>query len=139
MYSYLDRPVASLNTADRLLLDGLRSWALARALGRNALAAVAARSSLFAETAAAETIDDAMALLDDAGTTPLTIQRPCHETVEDDEAVLLAIAVRARNGGVTGAAAALRQIVRADAATAIALLLADASRRLTDATLPVRR
>ena len=106
MYHFLDRPVASLATADHLLLDGLRAWALARALNRDTLGAVAARAAPLGETGAAEALDDAMTLLDDAGTGPLMLQRPCHGTVEEDEAVLLAIARLAQAGSLDAATAA---------------------------------
>lgn len=138
MYHFLDRPVASLATADHLLLDGLRAWALARALNRDTLGAVAARAAPLGETGAAEALDDAMTLLDDAGTGPLMLQRPCHGTVEEDEAVLLAIARLAQAGSLDAATAALTHLAEARAAKPIALLLADAARRLGEATLARR-
>ena len=138
MYQYLDRPVADLSVADRCLLDGVRSWALARALGRDTLGAMTARPTPLAGSGAAETLDDAMLLLDEAGTTPLMLQRPCHDTVEEDEAVLLAIAERARTEALEDAVASLRHLVRDEAAKPVALLLGDAARRLGEATL-IRR
>ena len=139
MYAYLDQPVAALSGADRLLLDGLRSWALARALGRDALGAISARAVPLGETGAAESLDEAMTLLDEAGTGPLTLQRPCHDVVDDDEAVLLAIAALARAGEIAAAVASLRHLAAHEAAKPIVLLLADAGRRLAEATQPVRR
>ena len=137
VYAYLDQPVDTLVPADRLLLDGLRCWALARALGRDTLEAITARAP--ALIASAESLDDAMTLLDDAGTTPLTLQRPCHDSVEEDEAVLLAIAALAQDGDVAAASTALSHLADPAAAKPIALLLADAARRLGEATMVVRR
>lgn len=139
MYAYLDQPVDALDAADRLMLDGLRTWALARSLGRDTLGAVTARAPALNMTGAAESLDDAMTLLDDAGTGPLELQRPCHDRVEEDEAVLLAIADLARAGDLPAAAGALGHIAAAEAAKPIALLLADAGRRLGEATMAVRR
>lgn len=139
MYAYLDQPVDALTAADRLMLDGLRTWALARSLGRDTLGAVAARAPALNMTGAAESLDDAMTLLDDAGTGPLELQRPCHDVVEEDEAVLLAITDLARAGDLPAAAGALSHIAAAEAAKPIALLLADAGRRLGEATMAVRR
>lgn len=138
MYQYLDRPVADLSVADRCLLDGVRNWALARALGRDTLGAMVARPTPLGGSGAAETLDDAMLLIDEAGTTPLMLQRPCHDTVEEDEAVLLAIAERARTEALEDAVASLRHLVREEAAKPVAFLLGDAARRLGEATL-IRR
>lgn len=135
MYSFLDQPIAALPVADRLLMDGLRNWALARALGRDTLAAIAARAP---DTDAAALLDEAMGLIDDSGTAPLMLQRPCHNVVEEDEAVLLGIVRLAGSGEMARAATALGHLVRPEAAMPIALLLADAA-RLSDASLPVRR
>lgn len=139
MYAYLDQPVDVLAPADRLLLDGLRCWALARALGRDTLGAVTARAPALNETGAAESLDDAMVLLDEAGTGPLELQRPCHDHVEEDEAILLAIAALARDGEIGLAQNAIGHLAAHEAAKPIALLLSDAARRLGEATMTVRR
>ena len=139
MYAYLDQPVAVLVPADRLLLDGLRCWALARALGRDTLGAIAARAPALNETGAAESLDDAMTLLDEAGTGPLELQRPCHGHVEEDEAVLLAISALARDGEIAAAQCAIGHLAAQEATKPIALLLADAARRLGEATVTAGR
>lgn len=84
MYDLLDRPVATLDPADRATLDAMRAWVHALTLAGEPAIAVAAR---FADGGTA--FDAAMRLLDDASTDTLTFQRPCHSTVEEDEAVVL--------------------------------------------------
>ena len=84
MYDLLDRPVATLDSADRATLDAMRAWVHALTLAGEPATAVAAR---FADGGSA--FDAAMRVLDAASTDTLTFQRPCHSTVDEDEAVVL--------------------------------------------------
>ena len=129
MYAFLDRPIADLPAHDRLILDAVRAWALAHTLGRDPALTLAARLPELAETGAAEAIDQAMTALDQGSEAPLTIQRPCHDAVEEDEAMLLAIAALARADRLPDAQASLALVVKNDAARRITLALAEACRR----------
>ncbi len=133
MYAYLDRPVADLPAGERLFLDAMRGWAFARTMGRDARATLAARLPLLGRSGALDPIDAAMTALDGGSDDVLAFQRPCHDTVDEIEAVLLAIVRQAGDGRVAHAAAALSHIVDARAADRIAILLADAARRAAPA------
>lgn len=86
MYDLLDRPVVALDPADRATLEAMRAWVHALTLAGDAATAVAAR---FADGGSA--FGAAMRVLDAASTDTLTFQRPCHSTVEEDEAVVLGL------------------------------------------------
>jgi hypothetical protein len=86
MYDLLDRPVASLAEAERLTLGAMRAWVHALTLASEPATAVAAR---FAD--GGSTFDAAMRVLDAESTGTLTFQRPCHSSVEEDEAVVLGL------------------------------------------------
>jgi len=134
MYDYLDRPLDDLAPVDRLLLDGVRCWALARTLGGDPAAALARRLPLLADTGALAPLDRLMAALDSEGQgDALEIQRPCFATVEEAEAVLLAVSVLAGGGDLPGAEAALAHLVRPSAAARVAGGLAEVRRRAAPA------
>lgn len=86
MYDLLDRPIATLDINDRATLGAMRAWVHALTLAGEPSSAVAAR---FADGGGA--FDAAMRLLDRASVETLTFQRPCHSTVEEDEAVVLGL------------------------------------------------
>lgn len=86
MYDLLDRPVTTLSDKDRTTLDAMRAWVHALTLAGEPATAVAAR---FADGGSA--FDAAMRLLDSGSTETITFQRPCHSTVEEDEAVVLGL------------------------------------------------
>jgi len=133
MYAYLDRPVADLEPVDRLLLDGLRHWALAHTLGGDPSSALRRRLPMLAAAGALTPLDAAMATLDRGGTDALEIQRPCFDRVEEAEAVLLAVTAMAHAGGRDSAEAALRHLVSFDSVREIVDALACARRRVAEA------
>ena len=80
MYDLLDRPVADLPAPERETLGRIRRWVHALTLA-----------------GVAPTCDEddglhrAMRALDEGSSDLLVIQRPCHSTVEETEAVLLGL------------------------------------------------
>ncbi|MFD1952037.1 hypothetical protein ACFSGX_14785 [Sphingomonas arantia] len=132
MYAYLDRPVAALSTADRVLLDAMRNWALAATLGRDRAANAAARLPESARVGATDALHAAMTLLDGADAAPIAFQRPCHARVEEDEAVLLGIAALVPENPAAATAALALLVPRSTAALAIRHLTTF-HRRLTPA------
>lgn len=86
MYDLLDRPVESLASADRRILDATRAWVHALTLAHEPAAAVARR---FAD--GGDAFDAAMRVLERDSIGTLTFQRPCHSTVEETEAVVLGL------------------------------------------------
>jgi len=133
MYAFLDRPLDQLAPADRLLLDGVRCWALARTLGGAPAAALARRMPMLDACGALTPLDALMAALDRDGSDAIEIQRPCFDAVEEVEAVLLAVARLAHDGRSDEAAAALEHLVRPATATAAARLFAEFHRRAAPA------
>jgi thioredoxin-like negative regulator of GroEL len=138
MYEFLDRPVTQLPRRERLLLDGVRAWAFARTLGGEPEGSLRRRLPQLAETGAAQALHGAMLALDAGSSDALEIQRPCHDTVEEAEAVLLAAAALARDGRVAAAAAVLAAMVVPPCADRAALMFAEAHRRLGPVGHPVR-
>lgn len=139
MYAYLDRSVADLAAADRLLLDGVRCWALSRTLGGDPAAALARRMPILEEAGALRPLDRLMAAIDRDGSDAIEIQRPCFDSVEEVEAVLLAVADLARDGRADDAAAALSLLVRASTADTVAPLMGEFHRRAAPALARVSR
>lgn len=133
MYAYLDRPVSDLEPADRLLLDGIRCWALARTLGGDPAGALRRRLPVLEEAGALRPLDALMAAIDADGSDAVEIQRPCHATVEELEAVLLAVAGLSRRGDRDRASAALGHLVGDSTAVRVASLLAEFHRRAAPA------
>jgi len=133
MYAYLDRPVADLAAAERLLLDGVRCWALSRTLGGDPAAALGRRMPILDEAGALRPLDRLMAAIDRDGSDAIEIQRPCFDSVEEVEAVLLAVADLARDHRLDEAAAALALLVRPATADTVAPLLAEFHRRAAPA------
>jgi len=133
MYTYLDRPVADLCAADRLLLDGVRCWALSRTLGGDPAAALARRLPILEQANALRPLDALMAAIDRDGSDRIEIQRPCFDSVEEIEAVLLAVADLSRDDRMDDAAGTLGHLVQAATATAVAGLLAEFHRRAAPA------
>jgi hypothetical protein len=81
MYDLLDCPVHQLPTFERGILDRTRRWTHAIALAGRAPADPEGESAF----------DRAMAALDAGSTDALVIERPCHSTVGDTEAVILGL------------------------------------------------
>ena len=133
MYAYLDRPVATLSNGDRVLLGAMRRWALAATLGRDPVAAVGARDTVLVATETAACVDALMNAIDCGSTNPIALQRPCHDRVEECEAVLLAIGALVRDGRPVAAERALATMFDPAAAARIAALLADAQARIAAA------
>ena len=99
MYDLLDRPTCELPAFERDLLDATRRWVHALTTAGRAPDADR-RESAF---------DRVMGTLDAGSTEELVIQRPCHATVEETEAVILGLwrLVRAARQGDARATAAL--------------------------------
>jgi hypothetical protein len=106
MYDLLDRPVDSLSTDDRHLLDAMRAWVHAVTLASEPAAAVAPR---FADGGSA--FDAAMRVLERDSTDTLVFQRPCHSTVEETEAVVLGLWRLVRSDRLAPALGAARLLV----------------------------
>lgn len=126
MYAYLDRSVATLAREERLLLGGMRRWALAATLGRDPLSAVGGGDAVLVATDAAAFVDQLMSAIDCGSADPIELQRPCHDQVEECEAVLLGIAALVRDGSRGAAERALATMFDAAAAGRIAALFASA-------------
>jgi hypothetical protein len=103
MYALVDRPIALLGQEERFLLDAMRAWVQRGFEARG----LAARQVAF---------DDAMRALDRGSTDTLTFQRPCHATVEEDEAIVLGLWRLVRADRIGAACAAAARLVTADAA-----------------------
>lgn len=117
MYDLLDRPVADLPAADRLLLDATRAWVHALTLAGEPAAAVAPR---FGDGGSA--FDAAMRVLDAESIGTLTFQRPCHSTVEETEAVVLGLWRQVLADRLPTALATARLLVGAGAASLVAAM-----------------
>lgn len=125
MYALIDRPVALLGAADRFLLDAMRAWVHALTLAGDPERAIAGGFAARGLAGRQAAFDAAMRALDEGSAETLTFQRPCHGTVEEEEAVLLGLwhlVQRDRLGDAIAAAerlvtpAAARALVRAMAA-----------------------
>lgn len=106
MYDLLDRPVDTLSTDDRHLLDAMRAWVHALTLASEPATAVAPR---FADGGGA--FDAAMRVLERESTDTLVFQRPCHSTVEETEAVVLGLWRLVRADRLASAFATARLLV----------------------------
>ena len=106
MYDLLDRPVDTLATADRHLLDAMRAWVHALTLAAQPAAAVAPRF-----TDGGTAFDAAMRVLERDSTGTLVFQRPCHSTVEETEAVVLGLWRLVRGDRLAPALATARLLV----------------------------
>jgi len=91
MYALIDRPVALLGAEDRFLLDAMRAWVHALTLAGDPGRAVARGFEARGLAARQAAFDDAMRALDRGSADTLTFQRPCHATVEEDEAIVLGL------------------------------------------------
>ena len=80
MYDIIDRPVADLPAPERETLGRIRRWV--HALTVAGIGSVSEPDDGF---------DRAMRALDEGSSDLLVIQRPCHSTVEETEAVLLGL------------------------------------------------
>lgn len=139
MYTYFDRPVISLDAAERLFLDAFRAWAFARQWQRDPIETLGQRIPLLRDSNALDLIDAIMTALDGSDTA-LALRRPCHETVDDDEAILLAVCRLTRDGRALAASATLARLVDQPAADRVALLLTEAWSRVSRAaTVAARR
>lgn len=106
MYDLIDRPVATLPAFERRLLDRMRRWVHALTLAGAAPDAPAGHDAAF---------DTAMRTLDRASSDMLVFQRPCHSTVEETEAVVLALWRLVRDDRIAPARAAAAGLVNDDA------------------------
>ncbi len=108
MYDLIDRPLSALDPLDRSLLDRMRRWVQAlRLVGP--LSGPAPGRDAFAV---------AMRAIDENSRDDLTIERPCHATVGETEAVLLSLWRLVRGGrdaAARGAAALLIEPGHVDA------------------------
>ena len=109
MYDLLDRPVADLPAFEAGLLGRTRAWV-------HALTVAGAAPAPLAE---AEPFDAAMRALDRGSVDTLVFQRPCHSTVEDTEAVWLALWRLVRADRIGPARAVAASLVAADATDAL--------------------
>ncbi len=91
MYDLIDRPVADLPPFERFLLGATRAWVHALTLAGAPDAATAGGFADHGGADAAAAFDGAMRLLDRDSTETLVFQRPCHATVEETEAVVIAL------------------------------------------------
>lgn len=124
MYAFVDRPIALLGPADRFLLDAMRAWVHALTLAGDPGEAV---NPGFARRGLSDRFlpfDEAMRALDRGSSDTLTFQRPCHVTVEEDEAVLLSLWRLVREDRIGTALAAARQLVTPAAATRLVRAMA---------------
>lgn len=122
MYAFLDRNIDDLAGADRHLLDAMRAWVHALTLAVEPAAAVAPR---FAD--GGSRFDAAMRVLERGSTGTITFQRPCHSTVEEDEAVVLGLWALVRGDRLGAALATAGALVDDAGALVSAIQRADDS------------
>lgn len=134
VYDFLDRPVADLPAREHRLLAAMRGWVHALTLGADPSGA--ALAAFDAVPLAAAPFDRLMRALDAGSAEPMTFQRPCHDTVEDVEAVLLALWARAADRAAVTAALAL--LVDAQAAATMADGMAEVASLMEHAPAPRR-
>jgi hypothetical protein len=111
VYALIDRPIAELPAADRFLLDAMRAWVHALTLAGDPGSVIANGFASQGRAGEAAAFDAAMRVLDTGSTATITFQRPCHATVEEDEAVVLSLWQLVRDDRLSGATAAARLLV----------------------------
>ena len=100
MYDLLDRPICELPAVERGILDATRRWVHAATLAGDAF--VQDRRDAFGKV---------MRALHDGSMESLLIQRPCYDTVEETEAVILSIWRMVRAGRMASASSAAELLV----------------------------
>jgi hypothetical protein len=123
MYDLIDRPVADLPPFERFLLRATRAWVHALTL---AGAPEAATSGGFVDHGgadAATAFDTAMRVLDRGSTDTLVFQRPCHATVEETEAVVMALWRLVRDDRIAPARAAATGLVGGEAGALVSAMV----------------
>jgi hypothetical protein len=116
MYALVDRPVALLGKEERFLLDAMRAWVHALTLAGDPARAIAGGFEARGLAARQNVFDDAMRTLDSGSTDTLTFQRPCHATVEEDEAIVLGLWRLVQGDRIGDACAAAARLVTPAAA-----------------------
>jgi hypothetical protein len=129
MYDLIDRPVADLPPFERFLLGATRAWVHALTLAGAPDAATAGGFADHGGADAAAAFDHAMRLLDRDSTETLVFQRPCHATVEETEAVVIAMWRLVRDDRIAPARAAAAALV-GDAAGGLVAAMVRAAGRL---------
>ena len=119
MYDLLDRPTFDLPAFERDTLDATRRWVHALTLAGRAAAGPATPTPF----------DRVMETLDRGSSDTLVIERPCHPTVEETEAVILGLWRLARAGRPNAAREAAASLVGPAHAGALVAAMADASAR----------
>jgi len=118
VYALIDRPVSSLDPDTRFLLDAMRAWVHALTLAGDPEGAVAGGFAGPGAGTRQAAFDRAMRALDQGSTDTLTFQRPCHPTVEEDEAVVLGLWALVQGDRIGAATAAARALLSPAAAIA---------------------
>lgn len=119
MYALIDRPVAELAVADRRLLEAMRAWVHALTLAGDPTGVIVHGFAAQGRADEAAAFDAAMRALDTGSTATITFQRPCHATVEEDEAVVLSLWHLIRDDRLSAATAAARMLVTPAHATGL--------------------
>ncbi len=128
MYDLIDRPVADLPPFERFLLDTTRAWVHALTLAGVPAAATAGGFTDRGGTDAATAFDTAMQVLDRGSIDTLVFQRPCHSTVEETEAVVIALWRLVRDDRIAAARGAAAALVGDDARALVSAMVRAAGR-----------
>ena len=129
MYDLIDRPIADLPPFERFLLGATRAWVHALTLAGAPDAATAGGFADHGGADAATAFDATMRLLDRESTETLVFQRPCHATVEETEAVVIALWRLVRDDRIAPARSAATALV-GDAAGGLVAAMVRAAGRL---------
>ncbi len=128
MYDLIDRPVADLPPFERFLLDATRAWVHALTLAGSPDTMTAGGFAEHGGADAAAAFDTAMRVLDRASTDTLVFQRPCHSTVEETEAVVIALWRLIRDDRIAPARGAAAALVGDEAGTLVSAMVRAAVR-----------
>jgi len=128
MYDLIDRPVADLPPFERFLLNATRAWVHALTLAGAPQAATAGGFADRGGEDAATAFDAAMRVLDQGSTETLVFQRPCHSTVEETEAVVIALWRLVRDDRIAPARVAAAALVGGQAGALVSAMVRAAGR-----------
>jgi hypothetical protein len=133
MYRYLDRPLATLGTPERLLVWAMRHWVQSISAGRCPCAALGPAFRKFGVDEAVGDFNIFMLVLNGKAQATIRFAPVCFGHVNDDEAKLLALYdAGARNAGETVLRMA-EQLVRPDAVRNLATAVERTAATVMDA------
>lgn len=124
MYDYVDRSAASLGPGARIMLWAMRAWVRAVKQRQCPCHALTPGFERWDIAAALPHLSMTMAILNCEAVEPMQFRAPCHPTVNEDEALLLALLAIADHRPVKDA---LSMVVEQAAVPALAIALEGAA------------